>query len=68
MASSFFVVYKIKDVFIVSETLTTFHKFHLKDKKTTEKFHEVVQHMAYISSSSWALLHFLATNRNNHKL
>ena len=35
----FFVVYKIKDVLITPKTLTTFHKFHLKDKNT-KKLHE----------------------------
>ena len=30
----FFIVYKIKDILIILETLTTFHKFHLKDNTT----------------------------------
>ena len=29
-----FIVYKIKDVLIIPETLLTFHKFHLKDQTT----------------------------------
>ena len=29
-----FIVYKIKDMLLIPETLDTFHKFHLKDKTT----------------------------------
>ena len=29
-----FIIYKIKDILIIPETLTTFHKFHVKDKTT----------------------------------
>ena len=45
-----FIVYKIKDLLIIPETLTTFHKFHLKDK-TTRNFTR--------QSSTTCSLHFI---------